>query len=532
MIVPSAFPRAALLGVPPSLTIGDVVTYKRKLLAVFCIVTAPLPVIGAQALWSVREQAAALRRLQMSLARARIFAEVESTTYRKVRKVRDYVSGQDPTARAQFETLDAESHSKLAVWKAATEDPTDLELLTRFEQLDAQLVLLARRLFEAFDSGQREYAPRLLQSELNGRLLPSLDATIQAIYASSRTRNVQRTFDEMHANARSTTLVLALLLATGAVSTVAFSIVIARNLARPVERLKAIMERVGAGEFDQAQAVDASGNDEISELGRAFVRMSERLKRAQEDLRQKIDTLRETQSQLVQSEKLASLGQMAAAVAHGLRNPLASIRAATQLTLRRLPPDSPLREHPAAVIDEVDRLEKRIVHLLDFTKPVAFSPSPTSVADIVEAVVRLFDDKIWKQRVELRVDVEEHLPEGWIDASQVEQAFIEVMANALEAMPRGGSLAVVASSRPRNGEPGAIDVTIQDSGEGIATSALPRVGEPFFTTKADGTGLGLAIAKRFVEQNKGAFVISSEEAKGTRVTITLPAVQEPGAAAS
>jgi signal transduction histidine kinase len=501
------------------------VTYKKKLLVVFCIMTAPLPVIGAQALWSVREQAAALRRLQLSLARARIFAEVESSTYRKVRKVRDYVSGQDPTARAQFENLDALSRSKLAVWKAATDDPGDLRLVGGFERLDAELVLLANHLFALSDEGKKEQALRLLQEDLNGRLLPALDATITAIYTSSRTRNVQHAFEQLDANARSTTLVLGILIAAAAVSIGAFSIVIARNLARPVEQLKTIMDRVGEGEFDRAQALDASGNDEFAELARAFVRMAERLKSAQEDLRQKIDTLRETQSQLVQSEKLASLGQMAAAVAHGLRNPLASIRAATQLTLRRLPPGSPLREHPTAVIDEVDRLEKRIVHLLDFTKPVAFSPSPTSVRDLVEAVLRLFDEKISKQGVQLRVDLDTCLPEGWVDASQVEQAIIEIMANALDAMPGGGSLAVMARSRAEEGDRSAIDVTIQDSGEGIAASTLPRVGEPFFTTKADGTGLGLAIAKRFVEQNKGRFVISSVEDKGTVVTISLPAIR-------
>jgi len=99
------------------------------------------------------------------------------------------------------------------------------------------------------------------------------------------------------------------------------------------------------------------------------------------------------------------------------------------------------------------------------------------------------------------------------------------MANALDAMPGGGSLAVMARSRAEEGDRSAIDVTIQDSGEGIAASTLPRVGEPFFTTKADGTGLGLAIAKRFVEQNKGRFVISSVEDKGTVVTISLPAIR-------
>jgi len=502
------------------------VTFKKKLLVAFCIMTVPLAVIGALALWSVREQRAAIGRLQLSLSRARIFAEVESSTYRKLRKIRDYLSGQDPAAKAEFERLDALSRSKLAEWKAATVDPADLGLVGGFEQLDGELRDLAARLFSLFEDGKREQALRLMQEDLNGHLLPSLDGTITTIYARSRTRTVQRAFGEVEASAHTTTLLLVVIVAASAIFSGLFSILIARNLARPVEDLKTIMDRVGEGEFDRAQALDASGKDEIGDLARAFVRMAERLKRAQEDLRHKIDSLRETQSQLVQSEKLASLGQMAAAVAHGLRNPLASIRAATQVSLHRLPAASPLREQLTAVIAEVDRLEKRIVHLLDFTKPVAFSPSPTSVRELVEGVVGVFDEKISKQGVRLHLDVDAQLPEAWVDAPQVEQAIIEIMANALEAMPSGGSLSLAARSRERETDRSVVEVAIADTGEGIPAGAILRVVEPFFTTKADGTGLGLAIAKRFVEQNKGEFGISSVEQKGTVVTITLP-IGEP-----
>jgi signal transduction histidine kinase len=507
------------------------VTFKTKLILAFCVMMVPLAVVGAQALRSVREQTAAFRRLQLSLSRARIFAEAESSTYRKVRKMRDYLSGQDPAARAEFERLDALSRSKIAEWKAATVDPAELGLGRDLEQLEGEINTLAGRLFVLFEAGQREQAQRLLQEDLNARLLPSLDGTITAIYTSSRIHNVQRAFHEVEATARSTTLVLAALLAASAIFIVSFSVAMAGNLARPIERLKTIIDRVGEGEFDRAQALDVNAKDEIGDLARAFVRMSERLQRAQEELRHKIDTLRDTQSQLIQSEKLASLGQMAAAVAHGLRNPLASIRAATQLSVRRLPPESPLREHLTAVIEEVDRLEKRIVHLLDFTRPVAFAPAPTSLPGLVEGVVAVFGEKIAKQGVHLTVGCDPSLPEAWVDGAQVEQAIIEVMANALEAMPDGGSLAVAVRSSAREGDGGALRLTVEDTGEGIPAPALARAGEPFFTTKADGTGLGLAIAKRFVVQNKGDFVISSVERKGTVVTVTLPAVgpaREPG----
>jgi signal transduction histidine kinase len=174
------------------------------------------------------------------------------------------------------------------------------------------------------------------------------------------------------------------------------------------------------------------------------------------------------------------------------------------------------------VIEEVDRLEKRIAHLLDFARPAGLSPSATSVREMVMAVVGIFEEKLAKQGVRLCLELEAAVPEVWIDASQIEQAILEVMTNAVEAAPAGGSLRVAARAGEQAGDARVVELTIEDDGDGIPDEILPRVVEPFFTTKADGTGLGLAIAKRFVEQNKGGFAISSPERKGTAVTLTLP----------
>ncbi len=504
-------------------------TFKTKLLTAFCIMAVPLAIIAGLALRSVRKQAAAVARLQVSLARARIFSEVESATYRKIRKIRDYLSEQEPMAKHEFQRLDELSRARLAEWKATIVDADERPFARSFEELDAEVSAVAERAFSLSEQGRREQAVTLVQQELNGRLLPAMDGLNTTIYINSRTRNIHRAVAEVEATARSTSLELVGIAIASVVFSGLFSISIARSLARPIERLKAAMDRVGEEEFE-ADGLVLGAKDEIGDLARAFVRMAERLQGAQQDLRHKIDTLRDTQSQLVQSEKLASLGQMAAAVAHGLRNPLASIRAATQLTLLRLPADSPLREHLTAVIDEVDRLERRVVHLLDFARPVAFAPAPTSLQGLVKGVLGVFAEKIAQQGVELKVALEASLPEAWLDASQVEQAIIEVVANALEAMPGGGLLTLQAVAATQAAHPGAVRLTIGDTGAGIPSEALSRVVEPFFTTRADGTGLGLAIAKRFVELNKGRFEISSQERKGTVVTITLPLAEVAAAA--
>jgi len=482
-------------------------TFKKKLLLAFSIMVVPLAIIAAQALWNLREETRALTTLGESLSRARVFADVESVLYRKLRKVRDYLTGWDTQADVEFERLDTLLHPQMEAWTKATTDPEDLRLAGVLERLDGEIDRVARRAFALYRDGKHEQASRLIQVEVNGRLLPALDGTVKAIYSASRTHNIQRAFRNLQATERSTTMVLILIIVSSAVFGILFSVLIARTLARPVGELKTMIEMLGRGEFDRARAIEIRSRDELAGLAREFAKMAERLKRAQEEI--------------IQSEKLASLGQMSAAVAHGLRNPLASIRAVAQLSLHQLPAISPQREHLLAIIAEVDRLEKRISHLLDFTKPVPFSPVGQKVGDVIERVLAVFSEKLARQGVDVKVAVKPGLPDAWVDSFQIEQAFLEVISNALEAMPKGGTLSIAAVAR-RSDTGARIEISIADTGEGIAETALAHVSEPFFTTKADGTGLGLAIAKRFVEQNRGSLTIASREREGTVVTITLP----------
>jgi signal transduction histidine kinase len=483
------------------------VTFKKKLFLAFSVMVVPLVIIGAQAWWNVQQETVALRTLEESLSRARIFAEAESVIYRKLRKIRDYVTGWDTEAKDEFERLDSVAHTRLEEWKQATMDPEDRRLAGVLEQIDGEIGTLARRAFALYEDRQQDRAFALVR-ELNGRLLPPLDATIKAIYISSRTHNIQRALRNLQATERSTTMALIVIVLSSVVFGVLFSLLIARNLAKPVGKLTTMMELVGRGEFDRARAVEVRSRDELGDLARTFAAMAERLQHAQQEL--------------VQQEKLASIGQMSAAVAHGLRNPLASIRAAAQLSLHQLPTPSPQREHLRAVIAEVDRLEKRISHLLDFTKPVPFAPAAESVRDLLERTVSVFSERLARQGVDLRLEADTALPATWIDTQQIEQALIEVVSNALEAMPKGGTLAITAAPSPGPAGDRLVTVSIRDTGEGIPERALGHVAEPFFTTKADGTGLGLAIAKRFVEQNRGSLTVTSRENEGALVTIALP----------
>jgi signal transduction histidine kinase len=232
--------------------------------------------------------------------------------------------------------------------------------------------------------------------------------------------------------------------------------------------------------------------------------------------------LERTQAQLVQSEKLASIGETAAAVAHGLRNPLASLRASAQLVRRH--PDSPAsREHLDAIVQEVDRLDRRISHLLSFSRPAPYHPMPERPERLVENLLPAFAEPLRDRKIDLDLELPDDLPEVRVDPMQLEQALLELVSNALDAMPEGGRLHLGA--RRMNGGPAGREVVIEvgDTGPGIPANVLPSVCEPFFTTRHEGTGLGLAIAKRYVEQNGGRLEIDSTPGKGTTVRVRLPA---------
>src|SRR2546426_12309025 len=178
--------------------------------------------------------------------------------------------------------------------------------------------------------------------------------------------------------------IVALALAAGLLA----SWLISRSLARPLNELRHAMAVVGAGDLDHA--IEPRSSDEIGELARAFAQMTERL--------------RQSRAQLVQSEKLASLGQMAAGMAHGLRNPLASLRAAAQLAQRRVEgPAGAARAQLNAIIEQVDRLDQRIAHLLTFSRPAPFRPLRESVQTLVDGALSGFAELLRQYRVELAV---------------------------------------------------------------------------------------------------------------------------------
>jgi signal transduction histidine kinase len=423
-----------------------------------------------------------------------------------------HLSGLDPGARREFELAGEVVSYWQGRWRAEL-GPDESNLADGVARIQADIRQVSESVFALTDSRRRPEAFALAQRELRGRLQPALTQMNRVVYRRARESSVRGAYTRLEeilaGEGRTLLVIIGLALVVGLVA----SWVISRGLARPIRDLTAAMAVVGSGKLDHP--VTPTSRDEIGELAAAFGRMTD-------SLRKNVTQLERTQAQLVQSEKLASIGEMSAAVAHGLRNPLASLRAAAQLVRRH--PDSPAaRETLEAIIGEVDRLDRRISHLLSFSRPAPFNPLPERVDRMVEALLPAFAEPLREQGVELRLELAPDLPEVKVDPMQVEQVLLELVSNALDAMPSGGTLRLTTLASDR-GRPGAeVVVEIADTGAGIPEHVLPSVCEPFFTTREEGTGLGLAIAKRFVEQNGGRLEIHSTPGAGTTVRVHLPA---------
>jgi len=314
-----------------------------------------------------------------------------------------------------------------------------------------------------------------------------------------------------------------------------------RFVVRPVNRLLVGTRKIADG--DLAQRVPVRCGDEIGALTASFNAMAQSLAEAQNELKslneslerqveERTAALKEAQAQLIQSEKLSSLGRLAASVAHEINNPLAGILTYAKLLIR-IHEEGGMDETARAasvrqlklVQRETERVSAIVRNLLDFARQRPLSLKPIDVNTVVEEALSLLANQIAIQGIAL----EKHLsatPAVLADFGQLRQAFINIALNACDAMPKGGTL-TVSSAAIR--DEAMVEVRFTDTGEGIAAEHLPKILDPFFTTKEKGTGLGLSVVYGIVERHGGNLDIRSQVGKGTTVVIRVP-VAATGAA--
>lgn len=233
------------------------------------------------------------------------------------------------------------------------------------------------------------------------------------------------------------------------------------------------------------------------------------------------------QSRLRRAERLATLGQVAAGIAHEIRNPLVGIGSTTSLLLDDTDPADARRPDLAVILQETKRLDRIVNQIIDYARPREIVAFAFDMAQLVQEVMKVLDEPLTRKQATIRLSAPDAPYTIQADRDQLKQVLLNVLQNAIEASPSGGTIAVTLVQQARGVEPG-LEVTVADRGTGISPTHLPHVFEPFFTSgKPQGTGLGLAICRNILEAHGGEIALDSEVGRGTTVRVWAPLRQQP-----
>ena len=303
---------------------------------------------------------------------------------------------------------------------------------------------------------------------------------------------------------------------------------ITSTIINPLKKLVTATNDIAKG--DLSHKVNINLKDEIGQLASSFNQMTDDLNKANQKLIQwgktlekqveeRTKKLKEMQDSLIQSEKLASLGKMAAGIAHEINNPLTSILINSHLLLEKTDDDPYTKESLNLITEETSRCSSIVKGLLEFSRQNPPKKEPADINMLIANTSALLENQFKFQNIEVKKDFDSNLPNVKIDTSKIRQVLWNLMINASEAMPDGGKL-IISTSLSENEKKVVIKIT--DTGKGIPKENINKLFDPFFTTKESGSGLGLAVTYGIIQQHQGSIKADSEVGRGTTFTVVLP----------
>jgi two-component system, NtrC family, sensor kinase len=314
----------------------------------------------------------------------------------------------------------------------------------------------------------------------------------------------------------------------GVLAIVLVSVFLARRFSQPLRKLEETSQRIADGEFMHNFSV--KGPREIEHLARSLDKMARQLEQEKRELEEwgttlerkvseRADEMKKINAQLFRSDKLASLGKLAAGVAHEINNPLTGILTNSSLLLEDLAMDDPKREDVEVMVNETIRCREIVKRLLDFARQTKPQKRLASINALIENIILLVRNQTSFRNISIEKDLGGDIPDILVDPDQIQQVFVNIILNAAEAMTKGGSLKIHSAALPDHQ---SVTITFRDTGPGIPEEVREKIFDPFYTTKEHGTGLGLSISYGIIEQHGGTIVVDSAPGKGSTFAITLP----------
>ena len=307
------------------------------------------------------------------------------------------------------------------------------------------------------------------------------------------------------------------------------AIILSNRITSPLRNLEEIANRITSGDYKSEFTIKKSPR-EVEHLAVALNHMTKEIESEKRELeewadkmevkvQERTNELKKIHGQLFRSEKLASIGKLAAGVAHEINNPLTGVLTNSSLLLEDMPEADPMRGDVQVIVNETIRCREIVKRLLDFARQTKPQKSLTNINSLIDNIVLLVRNQTSFRNVNIERVLAENIPEIMADKDQIQQVFINFILNASDAMPNGGKINIQTRVIGKNDY---VEIKFADSGIGISEENKNKIFDPFFTTKDNGTGLGLSISYGIVEQHGGTINLESEVGKGTTFIVQLP----------
>ena len=387
--------------------------------------------------------------------------------------------------------------------KALVEDERQMEAIARIEGEYGRYILLKDQVILHYKDGDHETGVKL-HKETRNRFFRILDLCEE--YKALHREAIEQAKDKSFLQARNLRLVAGTAILAVLILGVLLAFVLTKQILVPIRRLTLEADRhvkpVGPG-------------DEVNIL-------SQRVRGLIKDADHTQAELQKSQETLLQAEKMASVGKLAAGMAHSVRNPLTSVKMRLFSLNRALELSPTQRDDFEVISGEIRHIDTIVQNFLEFSRPPKLKTQKISPSEIVDLVLQLLRHRFESYNVAVTVNRQAPLPEIQVDPEQLKEVLINLLENACEAMEGGGAIVIHEEESFREPYGPAIVIRVTDTGPGIQKSIQEKVFQPFFTTREEGTGLGLSIAGRIMESHGGRLELISERGEGTTFIITLP----------
>ena len=455
--------------------------------------------VGAAAYWTVARWGELMAGLTQDYGQALQAEHLRADVNRLAKELTELLLG-DPNASADLDALREAIAARLDELVRNAAPGAERRSLLRVVEMNGRIGERAARMQALLARGERAAAFRLSELEIEKGALPDLQIVLDDVRRDYLTRERQALQEAGRAQRGATLLSMGILL-LAAVQLAFFTVFLQRRFRNPIEEISRGTRRMREGDLHHEIVLPHA--DELGALATDITDMAR--------------SLRESRERLVRNERLAAVGEVAATLAHNLRNPLAGIRSAAQAALEEADDATLCRETFGDIMLTVDKLATWTQDILRYTSPLPPRCAPVRPEALLDAVKRLATATLSARGVDLRSEAAAHLTAMSLDGAAMEQALLALVLNAAEAVAPGACVDLRAE---RGG--GEVILSVTDEGRGMPENVRAQAVRPFYTTKPKGMGLGLAMADKVARAHGGTLQIDSAPGRGTTVRIRLP----------